>query len=95
MPSARKIKEHAQFYSYSLQVFIYATYKINEQKTNKKYGHKGKNEKWPIKPTSHQKNQVPNKSVNNKQHIYAQMIVIRNEEEKNGIYSDIKVENYD
>ena len=55
-------------YSYSLHVFIYATYKINEQKTNKKYGHKGKNEKWPIKPTSHQKNQVPNKSVNNKQH---------------------------
>ena len=56
-----QIHKMAQFYS--LQVFIYATYKINEQKTNKKYGHKGKNEKWPIKPTSHQKNQVPNKNV--------------------------------
>ena len=32
------------FHSYSLQVFIYATYKISEQKTNKKYGHKGKND---------------------------------------------------
>ena len=82
---------------YSLHVFIYATYKINEQKTNKKYGHKGKNEKWPIKPTSHQKNQVPNKSVNNKQHKYTQMIIVRSVEKKkiNDIYSDIKVQNYD
>ena len=42
-------------------------YKINEQMTNKKYSHKGKNEKWPIEPTCHQKNHVPSKSVKNKQ----------------------------
>ena len=35
--------------------------------TNKKYSHKEKNEKWPIEPTCHQKNHVPNKSVKNKQ----------------------------
>ena len=58
---------------------------------------KEKNEKWPIKPTSHQKNQVPNKSVNNKQHKYTQMIIVRSVEKKkiNDIYSDIKVQNYD
>ena len=53
---------------------------------NKKYGHKGKNEKWPIKPTSHQKKQVPNKSVNNKQHKYAQIIKVRSVEKKDKRY---------
>ena len=42
------------------------------------------------------KNQVPNKSVNNKRHKYTQMIIVRSVEKKiNGIYSDIKVQNYD